>query len=86
MSSSTIKPVDLEQQMLALQDEVEQLRGKNTDLNERLKAYSLINTGQTSLINKLIDKVPFGVMLINEEHLITHANDAAGKIFSMPPS
>jgi len=62
---------------------VELLRKKNTDLDERLKAYSLINSGQTSLINKLIDKVPFGVMLINEEHIITHANDAAGKIFSM---
>ena len=83
MSSSSSNSIDLERQLLALQDEVELLRKKNTDLDERLKAYSLINSGQTSLINKLIDKVPFGVMLINEEHIITHANDAAGKIFSM---
>ena len=83
MSSSSSNTIDLERQLLALQDEVELLRKKNTDLNERLKAYSLISSGQTSLINKLIDKVPFGVMLINEEHIITHANDAAGKIFSM---
>lgn len=83
MSSSSSNTIDLERQLLALQDEVELLRKKNTDLDERLKAYSLISSGQTSLINKLIDKVPFGVMLINEEHIITHANDAAGKIFSM---
>jgi len=83
LSSSSSNTIDLERQLLALQDEVELLRKKNTDLNERLKAYSLISSGQTSLINKLIDKVPFGVMLINEEHIITHANDAAGKIFSM---
>lgn len=83
MSSSSSNTIDLERQILALQDEVELLRKKNTDLDERLKAYSLISSGQTSLINKLIDKVPFGVVLINEEHIITHANDAAGKIFSM---
>lgn len=86
MSGSSINSVDLEQQLLALQDEVELLRAKNTDLHERLKAYSLISSGQTSLINKLIDRVPFGVMLINEEHLISHANDAAGKILSTPAS
>lgn len=86
MSSSSSNTIDLERQLLALQDEVGLLRKKNTDLDERLKAYSLINSGQTSLINKLIDKVPFGVMLINEERIITHANDAAGKIFSMPAS
>ena len=83
MSSSSSNTIDLERQILALQDEVELLRKKNTDLDERLNAYSLISSGQTSLINKLIDKVPFGVVLINEEHIITHANDAAGKIFSM---
>lgn len=86
MSGSSTNSADLEQQLLALQDEVELLRGKNTDLHERLKAYSLVNSGQTSLINKLIDRVPFGVMLINEEHLISHANDAAGKILSTPAS
>ena len=86
LSSSTTNSAALEQQILALQKEVELLRKKNTDLDERLKAYSLINLGQTSLINKLIDKVPFGVMLINEKRIITHANDAAGKIFSMPAS
>lgn len=86
LSSSTTNSAALEQQIFALQEEVELLREKNTDLDERLKAYSLISLGQTSLINKLIDKVPFGVMLINEDRLITHANDAAGKIFSMPAS
>jgi len=86
LSSSTTNSAALEQQILALQEEVALLQKKNTDLDARLKAYSLISSGQTSLINKLIDKVPFGVMLINEDRLITHANDAAGKIFSMPAS
>lgn len=86
LSSSTTNSADLEQQILALQEEVELLQKKNTDLDARLKAYSLISSGQTSLINKLIDKVPFGVILVNEERLITHANDAAGKIFSIPAS
>lgn len=86
LSSSTTNSAALEQQILALQEEVELLRKKNTDLDVSLKAYSLINLGQTSLINKLIDKVPFGVMLINEKRIITHANDAAGKIFSIPAS
>lgn len=81
MSVSNPDNTSLEQQLLALQDEVEELRNKNTDLEERLKAYSLINTGQISLINKLIDKVPFGVMLIDESHNIIHVNDAARKIF-----
>ena len=76
----------LEQQVLALQEEVETLRIKNTDLNERLKAYSLINTGQISLINKLIDKVPFGVMLIDQNSTVIHANAAAEKIFDTPAS
>lgn len=81
MSVSNPDNTSLEQQLLALQEEVEELRNKNTDLEERLKAYSLINTGQISLINKLIDKVPFGVMLIDESHNIIHVNDAARKIF-----
>ena len=72
----------LEQQLLSLQNEVDELRKRNIDLNERLKAHSLINSGQISLINKLIDKVPFGVMLMDEQHLIIHANEAALKIFS----
>jgi len=83
LSNSESGTADLEQNMLALQEEVELLRTSNADLNERLKAYSSINIGQTSLINKLIDKVPFGVMLINEEHLIIQANGEAESIFSM---
>ena len=71
------------QQLLALQGEVEALRNKNNDLEERIKAYSLINTGQVSLINKLIDKVPFGVMLLDEKRNIIHANAAAQKTFSI---
>ncbi len=85
MSISNNNIATLEQQLLALQEEVETLRKKNTDLNERLKAYSLINTGQISLINKLIDKVPFGVMLLDENSSIIHANNAAAKIFSASP-
>ncbi|MCK4865544.1 MAG: PAS domain-containing sensor histidine kinase [Gammaproteobacteria bacterium] len=81
MSISNNNTATLEQQLLTLQEEVEALRKKNTDLDERLRAYSLINTGQISLINKLIDKVPFGVMLLNEHSIIIHANAAAGKIF-----
>lgn len=73
---------NLEQQLLSLQKELEQLRIKNSDLEERLKAYSLINSGQISLINSLIDKVPFGVMLLDERHNIIHSNVAARKIFS----
>ena len=79
---STSEIANLEQQLLSLQKEVDGLRKRNTDLDERLKAHSLINSGQISLINKLIDKVPFGVMLLNEQHLIIHANAAACTIFS----
>ena len=78
--------VDLEQRLLSLQKEVDDLRKRNTDLDERLKAHSLINSGQITLINNLIDKVPFGVMLLDEQHQIIHANAAAGKIFSSPIS
>lgn len=79
---STPDTAELEQRLLCLQKEVDDLRKRNIDLDERLKAHSLINTGQISLINKLIDKVPFGVMLLNEQHLIIHANTAAETIFS----
>lgn len=82
MSVSNTNIEALEQQLLALQNEVEELRKKNMDLDERLRAFSLINTGQISLINKLIDKVPFGVMLLDEQLTVIHANAAAGKIFS----
>ncbi len=82
MSGSRTNNSDLEQQLLALQEEVAALRKQNVDLEERLKAHSLVNTGQISLINKLIDKVPFGVMLLDEKNNIIHANDAAGKIFT----
>ena len=85
MSVSNNNIATLEQQVLTLQEEVETLRIKNTDLNEHLKAYSLINTGQISLINKLIDKVPFGMMLLDENSSIIHANNAAAKIFSASP-
>lgn len=86
MSTSPAKTAELEQQLLTLQEEVALLRRENTDLNERIKAYSAISTSQTSLINKLIDKVPFGVMLVNEEQRIIHANKEAEKIFSLPVS
>ena len=79
---STPDTAELEQRLLCLQKEVDDLRKRNIDLDERLKAYSVINSGQISLINKLIDKVPFGVMLLNEQHLIIHANAAAETIFS----
>lgn len=81
MSSSNSKAVDLEKKVLALQQEVEELRKKNTDLDARLTAYSSVSLGQTSLINKLIDKVPFGVMLLNKDSIVIQANNAAGKIF-----
>jgi len=86
LSVSKSNIATLEQKLLTLQEEVDTLRKKNMDLNERLKAYTLINTGQISLINKLIDKVPFGVMLIDHNHSIIHANAAAGKIFDTPAS
>ena len=86
MPDSTNNISDMEQQLLTLQEEVDKLRVKNTDLTNCLKAYSLISSSQTSLINKLIDKVPFGVMLLNEQHNIIHANAAAGKIFSCDAS
>lgn len=88
MSVSNTDNTALEQQeqqkqnLLALQGEVEALQNKNNDLEERIKACSLISTGQISLINKLIDKVPFGVMLLDERRNIIHANAAAQKIFS----
>jgi len=86
VSSSKVNTADSEQQLLALKKEVDELRIKNADLDERLKAYSLISTGQTSLINKLIDKVPFGVMLLNSSSKVIHANIAAGKIFNTSAS
>jgi len=86
LSGSNTNITDLEQELLDLREEIATLREKNTDLNERLKAHSLINTGQISLINKLIDKVPFGVMLIDEYDIIIHANVAAGNIFSIRSS
>lgn len=86
MSISNTHTGNLESQLVALQKEVEALRKHNSDLNERLKAYSLVNTGQISLINKLIDQVPFGVMLLDENSRVIHANAAAGKIFSVPVS
>ena len=82
MSVSDNDSHKVEQQLLSLQKEVERLRKKNSDLEERLRAHSLINTGQISLINNLIDKVPFGVMLLDESHNIIHSNAAARKIFS----
>lgn len=82
MPGSSSKSMNPEQQILALQDEVAHLQQKNKDLEERLKAYSHVNTGQISLITKLIDKVPFGIMLLDENQLITHANPATGKILS----
>ena len=83
---SKLNTESIQQQFLDLQHEVEALRKQNADLEARLKAYSLVNTGQISLINKLIDKVPFGIMLLDEENNIIHANDAAGKIFSSIPA
>lgn len=85
----SIPPLDtneLQQQLLVLQEEVTELRKKNADLNERLTAYSMITSGQTSLINKFVDKVPFGVMMLNEKNIIIQANAAAGKIFAVLPA
>ena len=79
---STPETENLEQKLISLQKEVDDLRKRNADLDERLKAHSLVNSSQISLINKLIDKVPFGVMLLTEQHLIIHANAAAATIFS----
>lgn len=86
MSSSGTDKQSLEQKLLALQEEVDALRSQNTDLDERLKAYSLINTGQISLISKLVDRVPFGIVLLDKNYVITHANAAAGRIFSTSAS
>ena len=86
MSVSNKNTEKLEKQLFVLQDEVDALRKSNSDLEERLKAYSSVNSGQLSLINKLIDDVPFGVMLLDENNLVIHANAAAGKIFSVPVS
>lgn len=86
MSGSKINSTALEQQLLALQGEVELLRKTNSDLQGRLEAYSFVSSGQTSLINKLIDKVPFGVMLTSEEGVISHTNEAAEKILSVTSS
>lgn len=86
MPNSTSHAAALEQKILALQEEVELLRKNNIDLNEHIKAYSSVSVGQTSLINKLIDKVPFGVMLVDEKYCVTHANEEAEKVFSMSDS
>lgn len=86
MSNPSVKTSALESKILALQEELASVRNENADLNERLKAYSSIHLGQTSFINKLIDKVPFGVILVNEEYIISHVNTEAENIFSMPES
>lgn len=75
----------LAQELQNLQQEIADLRKTNQDLNERLTAYSFINNNQTILINNLIDKVPFGIFLLNEKNNILHANVAAGKIFDQNP-
>lgn len=80
MSSNKTGKIKIEQQVLALLQEVEDLKLQNKDLNERLRAYTQINTGQISLINKLVDKVPFGIVMLDEQSLVVHANIAAGKI------
>lgn len=82
MSISSVSTNELEQKLLDLQNEVEVLRKSNRDLEERVKAYSLVNNGQSSFITKLVDKVPFGIMLLDEQHKITHVNAAGEKIFS----
>lgn len=86
MSNPSVKTTALENKILALQEELASVRNENADLNERIKAYSSIHTGQTSFINKLIDKVPFGVMLVNEEYIISQSNAEAENIFSMTDS
>ena len=83
MSANDNDNHELPQTVEHLQQELVELRKKNADLEERLKAYSLINTSQISLINNLIDKVPFGVMLLDERYNIIHANTAARKIFAV---
>ncbi len=70
-----------QQQLAELQHEVETLQAKNRDLEARLEAYAKINSGQTSLINKLVEKAPFGIMFIGDDHKVIHANAAAAKIF-----
>lgn len=82
MSNSASESDSYEQEILTLKKEVDILRTKNADLEDRLIAHSQINTGQISLINKLIDKVPFGLMLLDENHTIVHVNVAAEEIFS----
>lgn len=86
MSSSKTNETALENELFALQEEVALLKKTNADLRGRLEAYSLVSTGQTSLINNLIDKVPFGIMLVNMEGSISHANDAAKNILSITNS
>lgn len=73
---------DLQHKIRSLETEVDELKNLNADLNERLKAHSAINSGQISFINNLIDKVPTGVMVLDEELNIIHANPTAQKIFS----
>ncbi len=80
--SVTRNQKDLLQQVKNLQEEVASLQSKNSDLEEQLKAYSFINTSQISLINKLMERVPFGVMMINDRQEVIHANPAAAKIFN----
>lgn len=85
MVTSDTDTADIEQQLLVLQQEVAELRKKNADLAHRLSAYSQINSGQVTLINNLVEKVPFGVMLLDKNRKIIHANVAAGKIMGMSP-
>lgn len=83
MSDNTIDIKALQLELKAAQLEIAKLRHANEDLNERLTAYSFITSGQTSLINKLVDKVPCGVILRTEENIIVHSNETAAKILGV---
>ena len=71
---------DNNKQLQSLQQEVSELRKKNADLNYRLNAYSQVNSSQVLLINKLVDKVPFGIILLDEHRKIIQVNAAGADI------
>ena len=80
MAISETEMEDNQKKLESLQQEVIERRKKNADLKNRLDACSQIHSSQTFLINKLVEKVPFGVILLDEQKKIIQVNGAGADI------
>ena len=80
MAISSTEMEDNKKKVASLQKEVIELRKINADLNQQLNTYSQLNSSQVLLINKLVDKVPFGIILLDEQRKIIQVNAAGANI------